>query len=101
MQSQPAKPITMQELPDSRRKTAAVAQSLRRQSAAHLGTVRPLCGHEIVCGELDGGRLEVTAADRALSELQQSYRPFVNKPYDLPRDFDTHWLTLFGNSLEL
>src|SRR5262249_48045017 len=23
------------------------------------------------------------------------------KPYDLPRDFDTHWLTLTGNSLEL
>src|SRR5436190_10492601 len=101
MAAEPAKSPTMQELPELRRKTEAVSQYLRKQISTHLETLRPLFAPEVVFGKLAGGRLEVPAADRALTELQQNYRPFVNKPYDLPRDFDAHWLTLTGNSLEL
>jgi len=101
MEAEPTKSLTMQELPDLRRKTEAVSQFLRQQISTHLETLRPLLAPEAVFGKFAGGRVEVPAADRALSDLQQSYRPFVNRPYDLPREFDHHWLTLVGNSVDL
>jgi len=101
MNDQPAKTLTVQELPELRRKTEAVSQFLQKQLAAHLETLRPLTSPERVFGKYAGGRVDVPGADRALMELQQQYRPFASKPYDLPRDFDTNWLTLIGNVLEL
>ena len=84
-----------------RRKTEAVSQFLQKQLTAHLETLRPLTSPERVFGKYAGGRVDVPGADRALMELQQQYRPFASKPYDLPRDFDTNWLTLVGSALEL
>lgn len=91
----------MQDLPELRRKTEAVSQILRQQIAAHLETLRPLLAPERVFGKLAGGRTEAAGAELALAELQKNYRPFGNKPYDLPRDFDNNWLTLVGSALEL
>jgi len=101
MNDQPAKTLTVQELPELRRKTEAVSQFLQKQLAAHLETLRPLTSPERVFGKLAGGKVDVAGAERALMELQQHYRPFASKPYDLPRDLDTNWLTLIGNALEL
>jgi len=101
MSDQPVRTLTVQELPELRRKTEAVSQFLQKQLAAHLETLRPLTAPERVFGKYAGGRVDVPGADRALMELQQQYRPFSSKPYDLPRDFDTNWLTLVGNVLEL
>jgi hypothetical protein len=43
----------------------------------------------------------VPGTERALVELKQAYKPFTNKPYDLPLDLDTNWLPLVGSALEL
>ena len=101
MSKDSAQALTLAELPDLRRKTEAVSQFLRQQIAAHLETLRPLFAPERAFGKSAGGKVEVQGSERALSELQQSYRNFTRKPYDLPETFDTNWLTLVGNALEL
>ena len=93
--------LTLPELPELRRKTEAVSQLLRQQIATHLETLRPLVGPERIFGKHASGKSEVSGADSAVSELQQGYRKYTAKPYDLPTDFSTSWLTLVGNALEL
>jgi hypothetical protein len=34
-------------------------------------------------------------------QLQQAYRHFTARPFDLPSEFDPYWLTLVGNRLTL
>jgi hypothetical protein len=94
-------PLTLAELPELRRKTEAVARFLRDQIAAHLETLRPLFAPERILGKHAGGKVEVAGGDRAFNELQQSYKAFTRKPYDLPESLDPNWLTLVGNALEL
>ncbi len=93
--------LTLQELPELRRKTESVSRSLRDQISAHLETLRPMFAPERVFGKHAGGKVEVAGAERALAELQQSYKPFSRKPYDLPETFDGNWLGLVGSALEL
>jgi hypothetical protein len=93
--------LTLQELPELRRKTEAISQLLKQQIAGHCETLRPLLSPERIFGKLAGGKLEVPGADLALEELKQNYRQFIGKPYDLPADFNPNWLTLVGNALEL
>ncbi len=94
-------PLTLAELPELRRKTEAVSQHLRQQIAAHLETLRPLLSPERMLGKFAGGKVDVNGAERALAELQQSYRPFTGKPFDLPNMLDANWLTLVGNVPDL
>jgi len=101
MNQEPVKTLTLQELPELRRKTEAVSRFLQQQVATHLETLRPLFAPERLFGKYANGKLEVPGAERALAELQQRYQPFTKKPYDLPSDLDNHWLTLTGSSLEL
>src|SRR5262245_29060827 len=101
MSDESNKALTLQELPELRRKTEAVSRFLREQIAAHLETLRPLFAPERILGKYAGGKIEVTGAERAFAELQQSYKPFARKPYDLPETLDQNWLTLVGNALEL
>ena len=93
--------LTLAELPELRRKTEAVANFLQRQIAGHLESLRPLFAPERMFGKYAGGRVEVPGAERALAELQQKYRPFAARPYDLPTDLETGWLPLVGNALDL
>jgi hypothetical protein len=101
MSDSETKPITFQDLPELRRKTDVVSKFLHQQLSQHLETLRPLLAADRVFGKHAGGKAEVTGAERSLIELQQHYRQFTNKPYDLPRDFETQWLTLVGTALEL
>ena len=94
-------PLTLQELPELRRKTEAVSQFLRQQIVQHFETLRPLIAPERIFGKLAGGKIDVSGDEAALAELQRNYRRFTSKPYDLPADFNHTWLTLIGNSLEL
>lgn len=96
-----AKPLALQDLPELRRKTDLVSRFLREQVLKHLETLRPLLAPDRVFGRYAGGRSDATGAERALSDLQQAYKPFTSKPYDLPEAFDTSWLTLVGNTLDL
>ncbi|HXC36698.1 MAG TPA: hypothetical protein VNV43_12535 [Candidatus Acidoferrales bacterium] len=95
------KPLTLQELPELRRKTEAVSRFLKQQIGGHLETLRPLLAPERLFGKYAGGKSEVTAAERALEELKRNYKGFTRKPYDLSDSFDTSWLGLVGSSLEL
>ena len=94
-------PLSLQELPELRRKTEAVSRFLKQQIAGHLETLRPVLAPDRIFGKYAGGKIDVPGVERALVELQQNYKPFTRKPYDLPETLDTNWLTLVGNSLEL
>jgi hypothetical protein len=95
------KTVSFQDLPELRRKTEAVAALLRERLTQHLDTLRPIFAPERVFGKYAGGKTSDAAAERAYVELQQGYKPFVAKPFDLPQTFDAHWLTLVGNRLVL
>ena len=101
MSESTAPPLTLQELPEIRRKTEAISQFLREQITTHLETLRPLLAPERIFGKLAGGKTEVPGADSALAELKQLCRPFTSKPYDIPSEFDANWLALVGNALEI
>jgi hypothetical protein len=95
------KQVTLQELPELRRKTEAVAKLVQDQLTRHVDTLRPLFAPERVLGRYAGGKVEDAAVERSYAELQQSYREFTRKPFDLPQTFEAHWLTLIGNRLTL
>jgi hypothetical protein len=95
------KQVTLQELPELRRKTEAVARLVQDQLTRHVETLRPLFAPERVLGRYAGGKVDDAAVERSYAELQQSYREFTRKPFDLPQTFEAHWLTLIGNRLVL
>jgi hypothetical protein len=95
------KPLTFQELPELRRKTEAISKFLQDQLLTHLETLRPILSSERLFGKYAGSKGESPLADRALAQLQQSYRPFSGPPFDLPSEFDQYWLTLVGNRVTL
>jgi hypothetical protein len=93
--------LSLQELPELRRKTEAVSRFLKNQIAAHLETLRPLFAPERILGKYAGGKVEAAGAERALAELRQNYSSFTSQPYDLPETLDQNWLTLVGNALDI
>jgi hypothetical protein len=93
--------LSLQELPELRRKTDAISRFLKQQITGHLETLRPVLAPDRIFGKLAGGKNEVPGAERALAELQQNYKTFTRKPYDLPETFDLNWLNLVGNTLDL
>jgi hypothetical protein len=97
----PAKPLTFPELTELRRKTDIVSKFLQEQLAAHLETLRPVLSPERVFSKYFGARGDHALADRALAQLQQNYRPFSSRPFDVPSEFDPQWLTLVGARLAL
>jgi hypothetical protein len=101
MSDDSSRALTLAELPELRRKTEAVSKFLQQQVSSHLETLRPLFAPERVFGKYAGGKIEVQGTERALVELKQAYRPFTNKPFDLPSEFDTNWLALVGGAVEL
>jgi hypothetical protein len=99
--AEPGKALTFQELTELRRKTEAVSKFLQEQLAAHLETLRPVLSPERVFSKFLGTKGDQTLADRAFVQLQQNYRPFSARPFEVPSEFDPHWLTLVGNRLTL
>src|SRR6516162_7268344 len=93
--------LTLAQLPGLRAKTEAVSKFLQQHVAAHLETLRPLFAPERIFGKYAGGKSEVSGAERALTQLQQKYRPFTSRPYDLPSDLETSWLPLVGGALDM
>jgi hypothetical protein len=101
MSDDSTKTLSLAELPELRRKTETVANFLQQQIAAYLETMRPLFAPERLFGKYAGGKIELPEAEKALAELRQRYRPFTSRPYDLPTDLETSWLSLVGSALEL
>src|SRR5262249_54323896 len=96
-----AKPLTFQELPELRRKTEVISKLLQDQVQAHLETLRPILSPELLFGRHAGAKGDVALADRALFQLQQLYKPFSARPFDLPSQLDQYCLTLVGNPVTL
>jgi hypothetical protein len=101
MSEEHAGAVSLEKLPELRRKTENISRFLQQQIAAHLETLRPLFAPERIFGKHAGGKTDVTGTEKALLELQQNYKPFSRPPYDLPGTLDTSWLTLVGSALEL
>jgi hypothetical protein len=95
------KPMTFSEVIEVRRKTEAVSKYLHERLAGYLETLRPLFVPDRYIGRLAGGKYDVQGSDRALAEIQQKYREFTAKPFDLSLEFDPHWLSLVGSRLDL
>ena len=91
--------IGLQELPELRRKTEAVGKTLKELLNGHLETLRLLFAPERVFGKYAGGKVEVTGDARSLSELQQKYAAFENRPFGLTSNFEVNWLTLVGTGV--
>ncbi len=96
-----AKPLTLQELTELRRKTEVVSKFLQEQLAAHLDTLRPVLSPERLFSKYLGAKGDPAVAERSFARLQQNYKPFAARPFDAPSEFDPHWLTLVGNRLTL
>jgi hypothetical protein len=99
--SGPSKALSFQELTELRRKTEVISKFLHDQLAGHLETLRPVLSPERVFGKHVSGRGDSASADRAYAQLLQQYKPFVVRPFDLPSEFDQHWLSLTGTRLSL
>jgi hypothetical protein len=95
------KPMTFTEVIEVRRKTEAVSKYLQERLAGYVETLRPLFVPDRYIGKFAGGKFDVQDSDRAVAEIQQKYREFTAKPFDLASQFDPHWLTLVGSRLEL
>jgi hypothetical protein len=97
----PTKPLTFEGLPQLRAKTEAISKYLQEQLTTHLETLRPILSPERLLGKAAGARTDSPLADRVVAQLQQSYRPFATRPFDLPAQFDPYWLSLIGNRITL
>ena len=97
----PTRAVTFERLPELRSKTEAVSALLRDQLVAHLETLRPILTPDRLLGRGTGARPDTPLADRAVAQLQQSYRAFTSRPFDLPAELDQYWLTLVGSRVAL
>ena len=101
MSDESPKALTLQELPDLRRRTEGTAKLLFEQLMHHLDVIAPLLSPERLLGKAVGAKVDVQGAESALADLQRKYKEFVSKPYELPSELDHQWLTLIGNRLKL
>src|SRR4029079_12101884 len=93
--------LTFQELPARRRITESISQSLQQRLTSYVETLKPLLAPERVFCRHVGGKTDVLSADKAVTQLKQSYAELRGKPLDLPREFEPEWLTQTGGRLEL
>jgi len=66
------KAVSLQELPDLRRKTETVSRFLKDQIAAHLETLRPMFAPERIFGKSAGAKTDAPGSDRARGNLNHS-----------------------------
>jgi hypothetical protein len=97
----PVKNLSFEQLALARKRTQAVSDFLQKQLTGYLDTLRPLLQPERLLGKLAGSRSELPGLDKGLAEVQENYKRFVGKPFDLPKDFDLDWLGEVGARLDL
>lgn len=97
----PTKSLTFERLPEFRSKTEAISSFLRDQLTGHLETLRPILSPDRLFGKSGGAKADAPLADRALAQIQQSYRNFTAHPFDLAAELDPYWLTLVGSRVAL
>ena len=97
----PVKTLSFEQLALARKRTQAVSGFLEKQLTGYLDILRSLLLPERLLGKLAGSRSELPGLDKGLAEIQENYKRFVGKPFDLPKDFETDWLGEVGAKLDL
>jgi hypothetical protein len=97
MNNESGKMVTLQELPELRKKTEAVARLLHEQLTRHFEVLRPVLSPERVLGKYAGGKGDSLSADRAFNELQQKCKALVGTPFSLLGEFEPAWANLVDN----
>jgi hypothetical protein len=102
MSKDETKKVSLEELPELRRKTEAVSNFLHGQLAQHLETLRPLVAPGRVLGKHAGASSEAVWGDRAraVAEVEKKYRQH-EKLFRLIEEYDAAWLTAIGDGIEL
>ena len=101
MSDESQKQITLQELPDVRRRTEGLAKLLRDQLEQHLKVFQPLLAPERLLGKAAGSKADAPDSERHISAIKQRYKDLAAAPYNLAAEFETHWLGLVGSRLDL
>jgi hypothetical protein len=97
----PVKNLSFEQLALVRKRTQAVAEFLEKRLGGYLDTLQSLLSPERLIGKLAGSRVEGLGLDKGLAEVQENYKRFAGKPFDLPKDFETDWLSEVGARLDL
>jgi hypothetical protein len=97
----PTKKLSFEQLATARKSTQAVSDMLEKQLLGFLDTLRSLLLPERLLGKHAGSKFDVPGADKALTELQETYRRLPGKPFDFPKEFDSGWLGEVGVKLDL
>jgi len=97
----PVKTLSFEQLALARKRTQAVSDFLEKQLTGYLDTLQSLLLPERLLGKLAGSRSELPGLDKGLAEIQEHYKRFVGKPFDLPKDFEVDWLHEVGARLDL
>jgi hypothetical protein len=95
------KTLSFEQLAIARKHTQAISEFLEKQLYSYLDTLRSLFLPERLLGKIAGARFDVSGADKALTELQESYRKLAGKPFDFPQEFEKEWLVDVGARLDL
>ena len=101
MSDEPQKKLTLQELPDVRRRTEGIARLLRDELEQHLKVFQPLLAPERLLGKAAGARADAPDSERHISAIRHKYKDLAAAPYNLAAELESHWLTLVGNRLDL
>lgn len=99
--AKPAKDLSFEQLALARKRTQAISEFLQKQLESYLDTLRPLLLPERLLGRLAGSRVDAPGFDKGLAELQENYKRFAGKPFDLPKELETDWLSEVGARLDL
>jgi hypothetical protein len=97
----PVKTLSFEQLALTRKRTQAVSDFLEKQLTGYLDTLRSLLLPERLLGKLAESRSELPGLDKGLAEIQENYKRFGGKPFDLPKDFEVDWLREVGARLDL
>ncbi len=97
----PTKNLSFEQLAVARKSTQAVSDFLEKQLLGYLDTLRSLLLPERLLGKLAGSKFDVPGADKAFTELQETYRRLAGKPFDFPKEFESDWLVEVGVKLDL
>ncbi len=101
MSDESPKQLTLQELPDVRRRTEGLAKMLRENLEQHLKVFQPLLAPERLLGKAAGSKADAPDSERHIAAIKQRYKDLAAAPYNLAAEFETHWLSLIGNRLDL
>jgi hypothetical protein len=100
----PERSLTIPEASELRGKTEAISKLLRTELEGHLETLRTLLAPRRLLGKHLGGsasRDEVPGADKALLELERSYKEVAGPPFVLRPELERDAVAGLENRIEL